>query len=328
LALLTIAVPTYNRAENLDLLLRTLAVELSGLTSEVHIIVADNASSDRTPAVIADFAKAWPSLTVLRQAVNRGPDENFCSCVEALESKYFWFIGDDDLPKTGFIAKLLDLLKAEQPDLVSFGSEWVPVIRGADQGRTVGVLRPRMLDRVGFATEVNVWMTFISGIVINRETFLAAYPLSAARRWMGTNLVQLGWVFAVLASGQRFIVLRQRCVLATAGNTGGYAVMTVFGINLPHIARSVFGDRSPEAESIVKRTLQGFLPGLAWNARNGRIGCFSDEDAWQGLRYALGRYPSFWLTLFPIMRWPRPLALPFRQLARLLGLGRRLVSLR
>jgi glycosyltransferase involved in cell wall biosynthesis len=324
LALLTIAVPTYNRAENLDLLLRTLVVELAGMAAEVHIVVADNASTDRTPAVIAGFVKAWPASTILRQTVNRGPDENFCVCVEALESKYFWFIGDDDLPKEGFIAKLLALLKSHRPDLVSFGSEWVPAISGPSQGGSIGALQPCILDRLNFATEVNVWMTFISGIVINRETFLAANPLAAIRRWTGTNLVQLGWVFAVLASGKRFVVLRQHCVLATSGNTGGYAVMTVFGANLPRIAREVFGERSLEADAIIKRTLLGFLPGLALNSDNKTIGNFAREKALPDLRRMLGRYPSFWFTVYPIMCLPRPLAIPFRQFARVLVLIKRL----
>lgn len=309
MALLTIAVPTYNRADCLELLLRALVLELEGLANDVQVVVADNASTDRTPELIAEFAKAWPAVTVVRQPVNRGPDENFLSCVEAAQSTYFWLIGDDDLPKAGVIAKLLQVLREQKPDLVSLGSEWVPVIKGASQGKAVRSLEPHAVDRLEFARQVNVWMTFISGMVINRDVFIALHPLPSIRQWMGTYLIQMGWIFPVLAAGERFVVLRETCVLATAGNTGGYRLMTVFGVNFPRIARSILGEKSPEAQAIIQRTLLGFLPGLAWNAKRGTIGNFLKEDAWSELRTSLGQYPIFWLVLYPIMRGPRPIAL-------------------
>ncbi len=328
MAFLTIAVPTYNRADNLELLLRTLVAELGELGNEVHIVVADNASTDRTPAVIAEFAKAWPELTAVRQTINRGLDENFYSCFEAAQSTYFWLIGDDDLPKAGVIAKLLQVLREHQPDLVSLGSEWVPMIKGASQGKAVRALVPHAVDRLEFAREVNVWMTFISGMVINRDLFIAHHPLSSIRQGMGTYLIQMGWIFPVLAAGERFVVLRETCVLATSGNTGGYRLMTVFGVNFPKIARSILGEKSPEAQAIIQRTLFGFLPGLAWNAKRGTIGNFLKEDAWPELRTSLGQYPIFWLILFPIMRWPRPIALLWYVGARILAKVLRWIGLR
>jgi len=309
MTLLTIIVPTYNRAASLSLLLNSLADELVLHQSHLQLIVGDNFSTDETQKVLMEFQSKYPFVMVLRHETNVGPEENFCRCLERVKSRYFWILGDDDLPKAGVIKKLLDLLKDQSPDLVSLGSEWVPAIKGASQGKAVLALKRRIVSRLDFAKKVNVWMTFISGIVINREVFLAHQDLSSIRRCMGTQLIQLGWVLPVLAAGERFVVLRETCVLATAGNTGGYRLMTVFGVNFPKIARSLLGEKSPEAQAIIQRTLLGFLPGLAWNAKRGTIGNFLKEDAWPELRTSLGQYPIFWLILYPIMRWPRPIAL-------------------
>jgi len=70
--------------------------------------------------------------------------------------------------------------------------------------------------------------------------------------------------------------------------------------------------------------LLGFLPGLAWNAKRGTIGNFIKEDAWPELRKSLGQYPIFWLILFPVMRWPRPIALLWYVMARVLAALQRL----
>src|SRR5690349_9740053 len=109
--LLTLIVPTYNRADSLELLLRTLADECRGLAGAVSVLVSDNASTDRTPEVTRAAQAAWPELLVQRHPANCGPEENFCTGVERVESRYFWIIGDDDCPKRGVLAKIVSLLQ-------------------------------------------------------------------------------------------------------------------------------------------------------------------------------------------------------------------------
>ena len=47
--LLTIGIPTYNRAKFLRRLLEQLRTELAGLDGQVEVLVSDNASTDDTP---------------------------------------------------------------------------------------------------------------------------------------------------------------------------------------------------------------------------------------------------------------------------------------
>ncbi len=74
--LLTIAVPTYNRAGCLSFLLTALQRELVGLEDRVGLIVGDNASTDATPEVTSALQAALPTATVLRHAINVGAEEN------------------------------------------------------------------------------------------------------------------------------------------------------------------------------------------------------------------------------------------------------------
>ena len=54
--LLTIAIPTYNRAALLDKQLAWLAIAIKGFESECEIIISDNCSTDNTPGVVKKSA--------------------------------------------------------------------------------------------------------------------------------------------------------------------------------------------------------------------------------------------------------------------------------
>ena len=192
--LLTIAIPTFNRAQSLQLLLNTLVVELSGLEDQVDVIIADNASPDQTQDVTAAFKGAWPTAIVLRHDRNLGPDENFCACIDYGSSNFLWIIGDDDLPKTGVIRKLVSFLMKNKPDLLYFSSEWKVEIASSDCGEPIRDICAKARSRLQFSREVNVWMTFISTMIINLQLIKRMGSELDIRRFTGTNLVQLGWV--------------------------------------------------------------------------------------------------------------------------------------
>jgi len=310
-ALLTIIVPTYNRASNLELLLRTLHAEVASNES-VRVLVSDNASTDETAAVIAKITDVWPALETQRHARNIGPDGNFCSCVDRVDTRYFWIIGDDDLPKRGVTAKLVALLRDTAPALAYMQSEWLNPLTGPDQGEPVGTLKVETMDAVTFARRVHVWLTFISGVVIDRTQLMIAIGDHPIRRFTATNLVQLGWILPLLKTGGRFVYVHDRCVLATKDNTGGYALFEVFGINFASICASTFGPRAPLTKILVRRNVACYLPALIWNLRFARVGHF-DEGHKQlaALRPHLRGHLAYWALVLPVSVLPKRAAYPF-----------------
>ncbi len=313
MGLLTILVPTYNRSDNLSLLLKTLRVELAGLDSEVIVLVSDNASSDRTPEVISEVKFEWPALLVQRHPQNLGAEANFCSCVERVKTRYFWIIGDDDLPKPGVIGQLVALLHDAAPALVYMESEWVKPITGSNQGEPVLAMRAQTMDAIAFARRVHVWFTFISGVVIDRSMLMRELDGHTIRRFIGTSLVQLGWILPLLNSGGRFVFVADRCVLATKDNTGGYPLLTVFGVHFARVVNDVFGRKTELARTLKAGNTLHYLPGLLWGARTSPTGRHNDESPWPAMRQELGYQPLFWLLLIPLGRFPAGLAQTFYQ---------------
>ncbi|MCK7499236.1 MAG: glycosyltransferase [Comamonadaceae bacterium] len=306
--LLTIAIPTYNRADDLERLLATLAGELSGLEHKVDIVISDNASTDHTQAVIGRFTALWPRARVITQAVNLGMDGNFCSCAEHVEGEFFWLMGDDDLPMRERSRHCSTFWSAAGRTFY-MDSVWMPDIGAASAEPVAAPLQVNELSRQAFGRRVHVWTTYLSGMIVRSGPLLR--DATALRQFYGTHLSQLSWVMERLREGRRFIHVRTPCVLATSGNTGGYAVIEVFGEHFPRIVRDSLGG-SPElrrlAEEIVQRTALLYLPELLWNLRQARAGRFEPENVANALQPQLGAHMVTRLILLPISRAPQPVA--------------------
>lgn len=314
LPILTIIVPTFNRSANLAILLRSLREEISFVSGDVAVIVSDNASSDDTQAVVAEASASWPELKAYRHAANTGPDKNFCFCVEMVRTRWFWIIGDDDLPKRGVIAKVVQLLREQAPALLYMRSEWVSPVCSPDQGEQLREVGCSVLDAIEFSRVVHVWVTFISGIVVDRNLLMQVLQGERIDRFSGTHLVQLGWVLPMLRTPGPFVFVDESYVLATKGNSGGYGVLTVFGVNFSKIVGEIFGANSPVGRALICGAIIHYLPGLIWGVRSAQERGGGGEDApWLEMSRRMGSFVFYWLLLVPIGRFPIWMAQPFFQ---------------
>lgn len=272
--LLTITVPTYNRSRHLAFLLRTLETELRELESYVQVLVSDNASIDGTPSVIEDFIARMPGLRSRRNEVNEGADANISMCYLLTKTPYVWVLGDDDAPLAGTLRLLVDLLRRESPDMVYLPSLSTTDIL-SDHGRHhVDRLDAVELDREDFASVLHVQMTFISGLVLRKSALLDDLVREQLFITRGTNLIQMAWVLESLKRADKFLVCRGHPLMATAANSGGYAVFQVFLVNHTRIVATLLADYPAMRRRILSRTSLCFLPGLVWHVRNGSIGDF------------------------------------------------------
>lgn len=96
-ALLTIAIPTYNRQQTL---VKNLEKLLSQLTDECELLIIDNCSSNP----VEDYLKGtflandnnFKKIRVVRNSSNIGLSANFVRCFEFATSKWLWILSDDD----------------------------------------------------------------------------------------------------------------------------------------------------------------------------------------------------------------------------------------
>lgn len=106
--LLTIAIPTYNRARYLKRALQSIAEQYD---DRLEIIVSDNASEDSTENVVHEMKKIMP-IKYIKNKKNIGSDLNFLQCLRLAQGKYTVLLGDDDLFIDGKLSIILNFLES------------------------------------------------------------------------------------------------------------------------------------------------------------------------------------------------------------------------
>jgi len=99
LTLVTIAIPTYNRADRY--LKKSLESAVEQTYEDIEIIVSDNCSPDNTEAVVKKFND--PRIRYFKQSKNIGANNNFNFCLEQAKAEYFILLLDDDLIDNDFV---------------------------------------------------------------------------------------------------------------------------------------------------------------------------------------------------------------------------------
>ena len=114
--LLTIAIPTYNRAERLDKQLAWLAQAIIGFESDCEIFVSDNCSTDKTQEVIKKWQTNLSHITFKssRNSENIGVMRNIIHCLKSATTKYVWTIGDDDPIQDRAVPYVISKLKQHE----------------------------------------------------------------------------------------------------------------------------------------------------------------------------------------------------------------------
>ncbi|MBM4134677.1 MAG: glycosyltransferase family 2 protein [Nitrospira sp.] len=118
--LVSICVPTYNRAHYLSQSLRTIrAIAYEPL----EIILSDNGSTDATEAVCLEAAQADPRIRYFRHPVNRGAHPNYNFCFDQAAGDILCFFHDDDLYEPDIVSQGVAFLQAH-PEVGIVSSDW------------------------------------------------------------------------------------------------------------------------------------------------------------------------------------------------------------
>lgn len=294
--MLTIAIPTFNRASHLEHLLQRLCAETRGLAG-ISVLVSDNCSTDATADIVAPFVRDH-GVRYVRNDENIGVDRNIAQAFHLAQTDHVWVCGDDDAPLPGALAAILVALAASNPDLLFMPSIWRPEIRNT-KGEAITDTGYAVVDALSFARQVNVWVTYISGMVVRRSLYLRQSDEASTNRLVGTNFIQLAWVLGILNRGHTFAIARRPWLLATSGNSGGYAVLETFLHKLVHVVEGELGAGSRLSGAILSRTTLGYLPQLTYNLRfmgTGFDGCAANL----AIRAAARTLPGARLLLEPI----------------------------
>jgi len=119
--ILTIAIPTYNRAHHLDRQLDWAVRSIANRWDQLELIVSDNGSHDATPQVCARWQQqSGGQLHVFRHPRNLGLPLNALHCIQQANGQYLWLVSDDDEILDGVLDWVLHVLSSDHSKELSF----------------------------------------------------------------------------------------------------------------------------------------------------------------------------------------------------------------
>jgi abequosyltransferase len=310
--LLTIAIPTYNRAAYLRELLSSLAGQLRD-EAQLELIISDNGSPDETPAVVEESIAGGMRIRYIRNTQNIGADANFLQCFEQARGKYVWLFSDDDLIVPGGVAKVLEYCQGADYDLLSLSNDPIeetptPIAAGPRHD-AMDISDPRE-----YAKRVHVFFTFISGNIINKDTVLAAGPKPFSEL-IGTGLIQLGWTYTALNRFSRGLYIREKLIAVRLNNAGGYKLFQVFGPTLVTITKNWLRS-AILGQIVINGVVQRFWPSMLFEYKK-CASSFTDQAKPQDVLTPLFRDNlRYWLFAYPVAVLPYHLSAGWLFIAR------------
>lgn len=234
--ILSICIPTWNRAPYLKEALTRLAEELEMTGDDVEIFISDNCSTDETEMVCRSFAEKFPTKIVyVRQEANIGPSDNFTYVLKHAHGRFLKLQNDNFIVMPGLLNRIRDFVLAHEAEhpVIFFGSECVIQ-------RPIGEYVCRTHDEL--LETVSYWTTWIGGYGLWRDELDAVLPLQD--KYAASQLQQVAVVWHLFEKNKIAYFCNWRQYEdrnAIPGKKGGYNAAEVFGQNYLSILKEFIG---------------------------------------------------------------------------------------
>ena len=114
---ISVLIPVYNTGKYLPQCLDSV---LSQSMKDFEIVAVDDASTDDSPRILADYAAKDPRILIVTLERNKGLLSVRLTGVRAAAGKYLLFLDSDDIFLPGFLNALWKTAEKHQADIVHF----------------------------------------------------------------------------------------------------------------------------------------------------------------------------------------------------------------
>lgn len=248
--ILSIAIPTYKRAELLNETLYAFLPQIE--PHQIPICISYTEDSGKTERVIKEFRNSYPLVTSITDPSATNIDKKMVSVVSLAKSRYVWLFGDDDLPAPGAINRILEILDEKDWGMLVLNAS----SHNSDYTSTVEEKRIRIQEDVIYAPgeheallrDTASYITFLGGLVFEKAMWDSEDPTD------------------FLESDYSHVSVLYRSVV------GRYARLVADPLLLIRLAKATWASRYFEVELIHwPKTIWGLPDSLYSNSSKARI---------------------------------------------------------
>ncbi len=211
--LLSICIPTYNRAEYLRGALENITSDPE-FDNRVEVVISDNASPDNTQEVGVAYANRFPNIKYFRNETNVR-DENFKLAFQRASGKYLKLFNDTLRLNPGSLKKILEILTVESRQIPLF----VQKINFIDNNNCTVTNVHELLQSMSF------YITWIVNFGIWKNNINYIYTDSKYTRM---RLPQVSWYLNLIQYNTIMIHYDDWFTPLYPDNKGGYNIFEIF----------------------------------------------------------------------------------------------------
>jgi glycosyltransferase involved in cell wall biosynthesis len=317
--LLTIAIPTYNRANFLAEALDSIIPQIPNDKS-VEILVCSNASTDSTDVLVAQYMRDHDYIRYLKNDKNLGIDENIHRVISEARGRYTHLMSDDDLLMPDSFQNIISLI-SEYPGVDFFflnvrgfkdvGGErsYFPDVFSMHENRMFH-------DPNQFIEYIWVYATFMSSFLFRTAAWNG---IALRRNYIGTDIYLTYVLFEILAHNSMAVFSAHQSIGIRPQFSGNYRIFHAFayqwGRLLLQKAPELGFERST-MRRIFKRTIRHDLTKRLIAIKSGKINSRITSRNIGEILFFTWKFPEAWFFLYPLLLIPSPLLYICRKLVR------------
>lgn len=211
--ILTIGIPTYNRAEFLRKCLENIYSQV-GNDSRFEALVCDNDSTDNTSIIIDEYMIKYETLVYYKNPTNIGVSKNIQKVLELSKGEYINLHGDDDYFNEEVYYTIFNMINANRDcDLMYLSMKWHPL----------NVKRGSGMSNYQIDSGTGGW---ISGMILKNDAYK---KILQKEKFLYSNLNHIYIQLELLRSNPSYCILSGQINRADTGSAGasGYNIMEV-----------------------------------------------------------------------------------------------------
>ncbi|MEW6006219.1 MAG: glycosyltransferase [Stygiobacter sp.] len=169
--ILSICVPTYNRAYYLKECLDSVIESAIGTYDDIEIVISDNASTDNTQEIVENYINNYNFIFYKRNKTNV-IDENFFIAASLAKGEYIWIFADDDKMEKSAISSVLKYIKQDYNLIICNYSLWDKNFKSIYKKKFYSVSNNVEFNNHNeILREFGNKLQFLSSIVVKKTTF-------------------------------------------------------------------------------------------------------------------------------------------------------------
>lgn len=307
--LLSILIPTFNRAECLDFNLSSLVIQIDdSLLNKIEVIVANNFSSDRTDDILKKYEK-YPFLRIIKNNSNVGADLNFKKLVDQSCGRFAWLFGDDEVLFENGLKKIMEIL-TDHPDAGLIHLTYVghTSLESFNKKGASSALTPNVFFQSDlFLEKVSLNLSFITANIFNRNYIQSK---QATEEFKNSNLIQQTYYLQAALVANENILVTDHIFSQLMNNSGGYNLYDIFATNQQKVFRyfKQFGLKDKTIRKINIDMLRMFFPTFILMERRvfkkNEDSAPQSESAFLTLYRSFKGYKEFWIFCVPLLLIP------------------------